>query len=57
MAEYKLRESPMHDYCKRFVAKVLTDADRVRNRECAWMEYPIITKKSFGIGMVHLLLI
>jgi hypothetical protein len=40
---FQLRESAEHDYCKKLVATILTNADRVCNRECAWIEYPIFT--------------
>ncbi len=40
------RESALHQFCKEFVAKVLTDADKIRNRNCAWIEYPICNTDS-----------
>ena len=40
---YKLKESGKHDYSKKLVAQILTNAGRVCNRKCAWQEYPIFT--------------
>ena len=49
---FELKESGVHDYCKKLVANALSH--RVENRRCAWMEYPVIssrlTDEIFGNG-------
>jgi len=49
---FELKESGVHDYCKKLVANALSH--RVANRRCAWMEYPVIssrlTDEIFGNG-------